>query len=232
MAHLVRYRTPRKVLLPAVVLLLAGILVMLGSEYAGASHPCIFDAGNCRVHWQDFQTNWHWGSNLEDHHDDFKSPSNNARVSTWQNACCPDSPWHTHFDTSAPNHVRTLFFSPTNAPGRAVVFYDGNASFHMNTAQVDFNHNFFDNDSSQSDDAISRSGNPDSDQVDAWSVAAEEWGHVQNIGHFGVAARTMSGVTITGTTTKRNLVAAERTAACEPYRHPQVLDLHNGAGDC
>lgn len=187
---------------------------------ARASHPTIYDN---RVHWDFAAYYWHWGSTLEDHHTGFQLPANAAWWLTWQDACCPDSPWHTHYDTSAPNHIDTVFFTPTFVVGRAVPVYDGNAAFHMNTAQVHFNHYFFDNDGISSDDAMYRgSGTPPSYQADAWSVAAEEFGHVQNMNHFGGSCDTMGGITVEGTTCKRSTNQAERNAAIEAYNlmHP------------
>lgn len=188
---------------------------------ADASHPTLEDV---RVHWNEAGYYFHWGSALGGHHTDFELPANAAWWLTWRDACCPDSPWHTHFDTSAPNHVNTIYFSPTNAPGRVSWFYDGNALFHMNTAQFDFNHNYFDNDSSSTDDTMYRgSGTPPFYQVDGWSVASEEFGHVQNLDHFGgtgcagLGYRTMAGSMNPGQTCKRSTVQAEREAAIRGY---------------
>ena len=192
---------------------------------ADASHQFTRDP---RLHWNNASYDWHWGSNLDDHHFDFQLPSNAAWWLTWQAACCPDSPWHTHFNTSAGNHIDTVFFNlppPLNAEvyGAAVTVYDGNSLFHMNSAQVWFNHDNFDGDGNQSDDLIYRgSGTPPSGQLDAWSIASEEFGHVQNLDHFGGTGcsggyRTMAGFMNPGQTCKRTTVQAEREAAIEGY---------------
>ena len=95
--------------------------------------PTIWDT---KGHWNDSSTSGHWVSDLEGHHADFKLPANAAWWLTWQDACCPDSRWHTHFDTSAGNHVDTIYFMPESTVARAGRIYDGNASFHRNGASV------------------------------------------------------------------------------------------------
>ena len=189
---------------------------------ADASHPTIWDP---KVHWNDASTYWHWGSALEGHHTDFKLPANAAWWLTWQDACCPDSPWHTHFDTSAGNHVDTIYFMPESTVARAGRIYDGNASFHMNWASVEFNHNLFNNNATQTDDQIYRgAGSPpaNSGQVDAWSAAAEEFGHVQNLNHFGGGCNTMGSIIYPQFICKRTTSEAEREGAIRGWElsHP------------
>ena len=185
---------------------------------ADASHPTIWDP---KVHWNNASTDWHWGSALEDHHTDFKLPSDAAWWLTWRDACCPDSPWHPHYDTSAPSHVNTIFYTP-NTAGRAVTTYDGNSAFHMIKVQIDFNHQFYDNVDQTVDVMYRGAGTPLFNQLDAWSVASEEWGHLQNIDHFGVSCDTMYHVTTVGQTCKRSTNPAERQAAIEGWElsHP------------
>ena len=66
-------------------------------------------------------------------------------------------------------------------------------------------------------------GDVPDDQLDAWSIAAEEWGHMQNMFHFGSSlCDTMDGSSEKGTDCNRTLIQPEKNAAQEPYdlMHP------------
>lgn len=164
------------------------------------------------------------GPNLDSNHPAFKEPSNKARRLTWIQACCPNSQWHTHFDTSAGNHVNVNNCSNPDFIACAITSYNGNQAHHMTEAKI-----YFDTTRVENQRFYTAAGDDvPNNKFDAWSVAAEEWGHVQNINHFGPSnCDTMSGVTPEGTKCKRNLRAAEKEAAQEPYdlAHPNTASL-------
>ena len=185
---------------------------------ASAGHPVIWTPRS--VHWRNSHTNWHWGDNLANNHPRFKDPTNAARNRTWEDACCPNSQWHGHFKTGADNHINVKDCDNPDHIACAITNYNGNNARHMTMAKI-----YFDTQRVNNDRYFTGTGDGDvpNNKFDAWSVAAEEWGHVQNMHHFGSAnCDTMSGNTPEGTKCKRHLRDAEKDAAQEPYdlAHP------------
>ncbi|MDQ4145976.1 MAG: hypothetical protein M3198_19960 [Actinomycetota bacterium] len=193
------------------------LVVVLSATPSLATHPVIHQPPN--VHWRNSHTQWHWGANLDNNYPQFKTPTNKARTDTWTSACCPDSQWHAHYDTAFDNHVNVKDCSNPSAPGCAVTSYNGNSSLHMTLGttwfDVDYVSQFYTGTGHPAD-------NNTPNEIDAWSVAAEEYGHVQNMHHFGSGCDTMSGFTEREKTCKRFLNSAEKSAAQEPYdsAHP------------
>lgn len=195
---------------------IAVVVLSLGVPSARADHPVLHTPRD--VHWQNSHTLWHWGSNLNNNYPAFKTPTNKARHDTWASACCPDSQWHGHYDTSASNHINVSDCSDPGWVGCATTSYNGNAAHHMTLGRI-----FYDEPRVKNNKFYTDTGTPPDTKYDAWSVAAEEWGHVQNMNHFGAnSCYTMYGQTTMGTTCKRWLVQRERDAAQEPYdaAHP------------
>ncbi len=207
------------------VLVIVATFVTVGTQSAQATHPLWYN--DARIHWQNFDVRYHFTSNLLNNYVAYQTPSNNARA-RWINATSPNSPWHTHYDSGAPNHVDVALAPIPSWLGFASLVYTANSSWHLSSTLVAW-------DSRDADAGLIYTGsnvNIPNTQYDAWSIIQEEWGHAQNMNHFGTACRTMSGTTSLNETCKRGLIQAERTAACEPYEHPQVLAKHHNAGNC
>lgn len=191
-----------------------GSTVLIAATPAYATHPVVLQPRN--LHWQNSHTLWHWGSNLDTNHPGYKTPANKGRE-TWTQACCPDGQWHGHFNTSSTSHVNVQDCTNPDFIACVSLTYNGNTSLHLTQVRI-----WFDSQRVNNNKFYTGTGTPPSDKYDAWSAAAEEWGHAQNIDHFGSNCNTMSGVTPLGTTCKRNTNQTERASAQEPYdnAHP------------
>lgn len=185
--------------------------VLVAPTPALATHPCLV---NCRVHWDNYYMPWHFDSTINVTYPQFKTPTTSAR-NQWVNACCPDSPWYTVYNDAAANHVEVAYASNPNFLAYATYYWNGNTAYHWTKMVLGFDRRdvglFY-----------TGTGTPPSNRYDAWSAMAEEWGHAQNMNHFGSSCWTMSGTTPIGTTCKRILTTTEKTAAKEPYdlAHP------------
>jgi hypothetical protein len=187
--------------------LIAAALMVATPAYA--THPVVRQPRN--LHWQNSHTLWHWGSNLDTNHPAYKNPSDNGRQ-TWTQACCPDGQWHGHFNSSSASHVNVQDCSNPDWIACYSLTYNGNVNLHLTQATI-----WFDSQRVSNNKFYTGTGSPPSDKYDAWSAAAEEWGHAQNIDHFGSSCNTMSGTTLLGTTCKRNTNQTERQSAQEAY---------------
>lgn len=207
-----------------------------GSASPTGSYACVSGYNDCRIHWRYANTLYHFSPNLKTNYPQFQEPSRRA-VAQWTAAADPDSPWHTHEVETAPSHVDVADTDNPEALGDARVFWNGDLNGPPGRENPHFVSMQIRIDKRDVDTGVFYTGTatPPSDKYDAWSVMAEEWGHVQNMGHFvpsGHASgacpgypnpghlfdHAMSGQTCPGQTHKRNLDATERLAACITYR--------------
>lgn len=156
---------------------------------------------NCEGHWQNSHMLWHWGTEIG-HHSGLKDRFESA-LGNWENGCCPNGQWHTHYDTAAATHANTVDVDPnsgTLGKGSPAVtdvwdhipkMNDLWVRHNMGTPGVDYTTWW-----TQVGEDVP------CDKVDAWSVWQEETGHAANISHNGNG--TMSGTTYPCDTSKRD----------------------------
>lgn len=194
-----------------------------GTQTPSGSYSCLPAYNDCRIHWSYASTYYHFTGAVTSTYSQFRDPSNRA-VAQWTGACCPDSPWHTHYNTGSANHVDVKPTSDASYLAEAYVVWDGNLNAVGGRANPHFVSMEIRVDKRDVDAGAfyTGTGTPPPGQYDAWSAFAEEWGHVQNLGHFGAPESTMSGTVLPAATTKRFLNATEILAACIPYQQ-----IHN-----
>lgn len=216
--------------------LASSFLLVIGTPLSGVSgaHPaddpkCLTQVAygsdpQCKAHWHDYHMNYHWvGQLAAEHHKGERDSWRRAR-DTWRDACCPDSPWHTHFVADSKTHVDMLdWFGATLGMGQ-IAKQDG--SFHIPQMHgLWLRHDIWERTCNEQPCAwYVGTGTPPRNEIDAWSVWEEELGHAQNMNHTSQTncGYTMSGCTNAGTIGKRTLTDHLKWHACDPYRR-----LHN-----
>jgi len=200
---------------------------------------------NCGAHWASFDTRFHFRGEInKSHHagvrNRFWNSSNRLHATaSWEDGLNPNSPWHVHYDTGAPNHIgmQNSFFD--NLGWGMVAKEDSNDHIPKVINDCDAV------DPNQCDSLIgvwlrhdvwevscngspcswyTGTGVPTSSQLDSWGAWMEEIGHGQNISHHIPPGHdthshqhTMSGSTAPGSTSKRTLNAHEKQHASDPY---------------
>jgi hypothetical protein len=169
---------------------------------------------NCKAHWQDSHMEFHWGDEIaKAHHDGHRARFNSA-INRWTGTCCPDSPWHTHFNTAADTHPNMVNSSGSTLGMGRVAQEDANHHIPRMVA-LWLRHDIGELGISW----YTGTGTPGGDQIDAWSQWQSETGHAQNISHYGASCGlTMSECTSTGSTLKRGISDHNAFHACDPYR--------------
>lgn len=176
---------------------------------------------NCKAHWQDSHMLYHWGDAIQaEHHRDERARFSSA-VNRWANACCPDSPWHVHFDTAAGTHVNMVnFFGGILGAGTPE---KEDANHHMPLMKdLWLRHDVDEVDCGGVPCVWYSKADPDvpANKLDSWSAWQEETGHAQNMVHWNENSCdfTMSGRTCPGNSNKRQLNSHLEWHACDPYR--------------
>ena len=217
---------------------LTGGLVVPSSDAQAHTDECLTDIlygsdPNCRAHWQNSNTLYHWNGELsQDHHSGERDRFVSAATS-WKNRSGA-GPWHVHFNSSKPTHVSMISVNGSLI-GKGTPAQE-NSSDHIPKAQgaagagdgttgLWLRHGIWELNCSGSTACswYTGTGTPGAAQLDAWGQWMEELGHIQNIthhlppGHSSSHDHTMSGGTTPGTTNKRNITIHEADHACDPY---------------
>lgn len=175
---------------------------------------------NCKAHWQNSHMEYHWGNHISQaHHQGHRNRFQSA-VNRYANTCCPDTPWHTHFNTAADTHPNMVNSSGGTLGIGRIAQEDSNHHIPRVLA-LWLRHDIGELSCSGNPCSwYTGTGTPGSRQFDAWSVWQEETGHAQNISHYGTSCSnaTMSGCTAPGTTGKRSFGNHLREHLCSPYR--------------
>lgn len=158
------------------------------------------------------------------HHDDERARFLSA-VDRWVAACCPDSPWHAHFDASVETHV-AMKHSVGNVLGVGLVAREDENHHIPKMRELWIRHDIWEilgcGSSGNEPCAWYSKADPDVPitKIDSWSVWQEETGHAQNISHHQTndCGYTMSGRTCPGDSAKRHLTDHLKLHACSPYR--------------
>jgi hypothetical protein len=196
-----------------------GLAGSVGAHDGCLSNQLYGSDPNCKAHWQDSHMEYHWGDHIAQAHHDGHRDRFQSAITRWVNACCPDSPWHTHFNTAADTHPNMVNSSGGTLGVGRVAQEDANHHIPRMIA-LWLRHDI--GELSCSGDPCSwytGTGDPGNKKIDAWSVWQEETGHAQNISHHGTSCtQTMSGSTCAGNTDKRSLSDHNKFHACDPYR--------------
>lgn len=171
---------------------------------------------NCRAHWQGADMRWHWDGHITvGHHEGHRQRFLSAK-NRYVNSCCPDSPWHTHFDTSAPTHIEMRNAAvDSDVLGRGLVAREDSNDHIPSVRQLWLRHDIWE----LGTQWYTGTGIPGGNQIDAWSVWQEELGHAQNVSHYGGSCSiTMSGCTSRGDRAKRTFGDHLRNHLCTAYR--------------
>lgn len=205
---MLRRLSHRRLRRPRLVLFAAALLgaVLYGSP-AEAHNTCLtqeaYGSPDCAAHWANFHTNYHFSGEITQAHHQGMRDRFVSGVNTWTAATNPNSPWHVHVNSGAPNHVGTVNMTLAGAAGFGRILQeDGNNHTPRIEALCQFveddpcdiqlglwlRHDIWENSVcgaafNQTCSWYTGTGTGGATTVDAWGIWVEEIGHIQNISH-------------------------------------------------